>query len=43
MMTMTRMKTIDRKNKDMTKNVNKVNKSCQFKKEKHDGYGALTS
>ena len=41
MMTMTRMKTIYRKNKDMIENENKVNKNYQQQKEKYDENKAM--
>ena len=43
MMTMTRMKTIYRKNKDMIENENKVNKNYQQQKEKYDENKAMKS
>ena len=43
MMTMTRMKTIYRKNKDMIENENKVNKNYQQQKEKYDENEAMKS
>ena len=43
MMTMTRMKTLYRKNKDMIENENKVNKNCQQQKEKYDENKAMKS